>query len=417
MRCQSTLCALVLVLGLVGSLTPGTAQEVAENCIACHGALGDTRLSNPVENYPSDVHAGLGFSCVTCHGGDAQEAGLEAMDPARGYIGVPARREIPNLCGRCHSDADFMRRYDPSIRVDQLAEYRTSVHGHRLLERDDERVATCVGCHPAHEIKPPSDPTSSVNPLNLAGTCARCHADAELMAPYAIPVDQFDSYQRSVHWRMMSEEGDLSAPTCNDCHGNHGAAPPGVSWVGNVCGQCHTVMASLYRESFHSQIMGMLGNPGCATCHRNHEILEAGDELLGIGEGSVCGGCHTAGSRGGQIASEMRERIDSLRARIAEADSILARAEQAGMEVSQAQFDLNSANTSLVSARTNVHSFSLDSVAAEVDDGLEITAAALARGGEALDELQFRRLGLAVSVSIILVLIVGLALKIRQLEA
>jgi hypothetical protein len=35
---------------------------------------------------------------------------------------------------------------------------------------------------------------------------------------------------------------------------------------------------------------------------------------------------------------------------------------------------------------------------------------------KALDELQFRRKGLAVSVLIILALVVGLVLKIRQME-
>jgi predicted CXXCH cytochrome family protein len=237
------------------------------------------------------------------------------------------------------------------------------------------------------------------------------------MAPYTLPVDQHEKYQRSVHWRMLSEEGDLSAPTCNDCHGNHGAAPPGVSWVGNVCGQCHTVMASMFSESFHSQIFAMLGNPGCATCHANHEIVETGDELLGLQEGAVCSRCHSDSSTGGRIAVEMRGLIDSLRVEVFRADSILSRAEHAGMEVSQAQFDLNSATTSLVSARTAVHSFSGDAVRVEVEGGLEVTAQAYARGQDAMDELQVRRIGLAVSVSIILLLIVGLVAKIRQVES
>jgi hypothetical protein len=410
----------VLSLAGTGSLFLPTllvGQESDDSCVTCHAALSDSRLSAPVEAFASDVHAAAGFNCVSCHGGDAQEAGLAAMDPARGYVGTPSEREIVPLCGRCHSDAEFMRRYDPSLRVDQVAEYQTSVHGFQLLERGDERVATCASCHPAHSIKPPSDPSSSVYPLNLAETCAGCHADAEYMGPYTLPVDQHEKYQRSIHWRMLSEEDDLSAPTCNDCHGNHGAAPPGVSWVGNVCGQCHTVMASQFNESFHSRIFAMLGNPGCATCHGNHEIVETGDELLGLAEGTVCSRCHGEGSTGGRVAAEMRGLIDSLRVELFKADSILAQAEHAGMEVSQAQFDLNSATTSLVSARTAVHSFSADAVREEVEGGLEVTAQAYGRGRDAMNELQFRRIGLAVSVSIILLLIVGLVLKIRQLES
>ena len=52
-----------------------------------------------------------------------------------------------------------------------------------------------------------------------------------------------------------------------------------------------------------------------------------------------------------------------------------------------------------------------------MEAGLEVTSQAYARGLDAMDELQFRRIGLAVSVSIILLLIVGLVLKIRQFES
>lgn len=409
--------ALLVFLVWAVSPSPAAAQAPEESCVTCHGAFSDARLAGPVRTYAEDVHAAKGFGCVACHGGDAGEPGMAAMDPAKGYIGVPEREEVPLLCGRCHSSADFMRRYNPSLRVDQLAEYRTSVHGHLLLERGDTRVATCVGCHPAHSIKPPSDPTSSVYPLNVIGTCAGCHADPEYMEPYNIPTDQHEKYLGSVHWRMLSVEGDMSAPTCNDCHGNHGATPPGISWVGNVCGQCHTVMGQLFEESFHSQIFAMLGTPGCATCHGNHEIVEAGDELLGVGEGAACAQCHGESSTGGQIAMEMSALIDSLSGEYSNADSILSRAEHAGMEVSQAQFDLNAANTALVSARTAIHSFSADAVGAEVDAGLEITSQAYARGEGALQELQFRRMGLAISVAIILMLLVGLVMKIRQVES
>ncbi len=406
---------LVCLVGLGWPLV--AAGQVAESsCTACHGALGDERLASPVQNMLGDIHSDKGFDCVACHGGDSQEPGMSAMDPARGYIGVPRGRQVVQVCGRCHSDAQFMRQYNPSLRVDQVTEYYTSVHGQRLRDDNDTRVATCADCHPAHSITPPSNPNSSVNPLKVVETCGRCHADAEYMEPYGIPTDQREKYQRSVHWEMMSVEGDLSAPTCNDCHGNHGASPPGVGWVGNVCGQCHTVMGELFAESFHSQVFAMLGRPGCATCHRNHEIVAVGDELLGVGEGTACGMCHGGSDAGGTVAASMRSLLDSLAVEFHVADSVLARAEHAGMEVSEAQFALGDATTALVSARTAVHSFSLEAVREEVEGGLEVTAAAYARGQQALRDLQFRRTGLAVSVAIILALIVGLVLKIRQVE-
>ena len=67
-------------------------------------------------------------------------------------------------------------------------------------------------------------------------------------------------------------------------------------------------------------------------------------------------------------------------------------------------------------ARAAIHGFNLEKVNAEVKPGLEISDKARARGVSVLDELQFRRKGLAVSVLIILALVVGLVLKIRQME-
>ncbi|UCF18146.1 MAG: cytochrome c3 family protein [Gemmatimonadota bacterium] len=407
-------CASLLLVG--GLAVPVLAQQSQESCVTCHGSFSDARLGGPVRAYTEDVHAAKGFGCVACHGGDALDLGMTAMDPAKGYVGVPGREELLLVCGRCHSSAGFMRRYNPALRVDQVAEYRTSVHGELLLERGDERVATCVDCHPAHAVKPPSEPTSSVHPLNVAETCGRCHADRDYMQSYAISTDQHDKYLLSIHWEKLSVEGDLGAPTCNDCHGNHGASPPGVTWVGNVCGQCHSVMAELFNKSRHSQVFAMLGNPGCATCHGNHEIKPAGDEMLGIGEGSVCGMCHAPTDAGGMAAAEMRSLVDSLKFAHAVADSLLSKAENAGMEVSQAQFELSGATTALINARTGVHSFAVDHVREAVDEGVEVALSAQARGRSALGDLRFRRLGLAVSVGIILILIAGLVFKIRQLE-
>ena len=406
---------LALGLSLVGTAA-ARGQEPGGNCVTCHEVLGDERLSAPVQLFSDDVHAGKGFGCVACHGGDESAPGLQGMDPAKGFVGRPEGQALLDICGRCHADAGFMRQFNPSLRVDQVAEYMTSVHGRRLVESGDTLVATCSSCHPAHQVRPPADPQSSVHPLNVAGTCASCHADAEHMSPYAIPTDQREQYELSVHWRMMSEESDLSAPTCNDCHGNHGAAPPGLSWVGNVCGQCHMVMADFYRQSRHAETFSMLGVPGCATCHENHDIQEAEPELLGLEEGAVCARCHTAEDRGGGVAQAMRGQLDSLEAEFEAARAILERAERAGMEVSQAVFELEAATNAQVAARAAVHSFDLDAVTAEVGEGLEITATGQTAGEAALDELGFRRSGLAVSVLIILALIVGLLLKIRQIE-
>ena len=411
-------CASLTLLALVAWTAPVVAQPApkAESCVACHLETGDERLMKPAKVFDGDIHKAKGFGCVACHGGDARAAGMEAMDPAKGYIGKPDHRQIVQVCGRCHSDARFMKQYNPSLRVDQVTEYATSVHGRRLRELNDPKVAVCASCHVAHSIKPKSDPASSIHPLRVAETCGACHADAKYMADYKIPTDQLGKYRHSVHWRTMSVKGDLAAPTCNSCHGNHGAAPPGVSWVGNVCGQCHTVMAELFAKSIHARVFAQMGAPGCATCHNNHEIQPASTEMVGLGDKAICAQCHGADDKGGRTAKEIRTLLDSLRAQHQRAAAILDRAEHAGMEVSQARFDLNGANDAIVKARAAVHAFTLAAVKKEAEAGLAIGAKAQARGERALEELQFRRKWLGVSLAIVLVLIAGLIVKLRQIE-
>ncbi len=410
------LTALSIALALLVWPVPVAAQPAKDNCAACHLETGDDRLAAPAKAFDDDIHKAKGFGCVDCHGGDAHEEGMEAMNPAMGFIGKLGRQQIPQLCGRCHSDAQFIKRYNPTLRVDQVAEYATSVHGRRLRDFNDPKVAVCVSCHPAHSIRPPSDPKSSVHPLHVADTCGRCHGDAKYMAEYKIPTDQLGKYKASIHWKTMSVKGDLSAPTCNSCHGNHGATPPGITWVGNVCGQCHSVMADLFRKSVHARAFAEIGSPGCATCHENHAIQEVSDSMLGLGDNAVCSTCHSPDDKGGKSATEMRALIDSLAAAFDRAGAILGRAERAGMEVSQAQFDLNGAREDLVKARTAVHTVNVSAVRQAVEPGLGISEKAYGRGVRALDELGFRRRGLSVSLVIIVALIAGLVLKIRQVD-
>ena len=78
--------------------------------------------------------------------------------------------------------------------------------------------------------------------------------------------------------------------------------------------------------------------------------------------------------------------------------------------------DDNGAKDALVKARAAVHAFTVDAVRKEVEAGVGIAGKAYARGVRALDELRFRRRGLGVSLVVILAVIAGLVLKIRQID-
>jgi predicted CXXCH cytochrome family protein len=386
----------------------------SKECVECHLKQTDERLSAPPHTYGDDIHAKRRLGCLSCHGPAAKK---HQENPEDLSFRKPLRQNIPALCGQCHSDAEYMRRFNPSLRTDQVKEYWTSVHGQLLRSENDTSVAVCVSCHPAHDIRPLTDPQSSVFPTNVIETCGRCHSDEARMAKYGIPTDQVEEYGKSVHAEKLLEEGDISAPVCNDCHGNHGATPPEVSSVLNVCGQCHSVIADKFERSEHAEIFGYDDLPGCATCHSNHAIVKPTNETLRQRYEQVCSECHPTDDPAGQNFPKMAQLLDSLDASIAWSRAILEDARNKGMEVSQALFDLDGVTNAQTAARNSIHTLHVDSVMEASDPGFKIAAVAETRGQEALVEHRFRRIGLGISAGIILLLITSLFLKLRDTEA
>jgi hypothetical protein len=350
----------------------GAVQLQQTSCVMCHF---DAELFEPEEiaaldGYRNDVHATVGLSCHDCHGGNPDPALFEdyvgAMDASfsdNPYRGRPDPAGVPGFCGTCHSDAAYMRRFGPAIRVDQEAEYGTSHHG-ASLRAGDTNVATCVSCHGAHGIRRPSDPLSPVYPTAVGETCSGCHADTGRMAGYTLPggaplpVDQYARWRESVHAVAMFEREDLSAPTCNDCHGNHGANPPGLDSIAFVCGQCHGREATIFRtspkrEGFerHNEYLLDAGGEGCAachdlpepqatltgitsfgecaSCHGNHGVVRPTLSFLSPLPDTPCAFCHGEGDREGVHGVESEEHV-----RIFEGarDGLLARAAELGLE-------------------------------------------------------------------------------------
>jgi len=407
----------VSALILFALASPASAQQ-KNSCIECHVKLDDPRISAPAKLFDNDIHKARGLMCNDCHGGDPNATtAAAAHDVRKGYLGKPKTLDIPAYCGKCHSDASLMKRFNPSLRVDQEREYYTSVHGHLLKEKGETRVATCISCHSVHGIRAPSDPLSSVYPSNVANTCAKCHASADYMKPFGIPTNQFDNYKLSVHAKALYDKQDLSAPTCNDCHGNHGATPPGIASVANVCGQCHARQAELFQTSPHKKAFDDKQLGECITCHGNHAIPKPGDQMIGTQQGALCINCHTTGDKGFIAAGTMRSRIDELIAGIDKSTAILNLAERKGMEVSKPKFELKGATDALTHARVLIHSSSTSEVDKVIEPGMVEANKGYQAGLGALAELSFRRKGLAVSLIFILFLAGLVYLKIRQIES
>lgn len=354
---------------------------------------------------------------MACHGGNgATTDKAAAKAPGTGFRGKPSGQQIIAVCSRCHSDAALMRRYAPRQRVDQEAEDATSVHGQQLA-KGDTKVATCVSCHGAHGVRLVADAQSPVYPLNVAATCTKCHANTGYMQGYTLnggplPTDQGASYAKSVHHAALVDRSDMSAPTCNDCHGNHGAAPPGVGAITNVCGTCHTMFATKFALSTHSLIF----ERGCVECHSNHDIVQPTDAMLGTDQNALCSTCHGDGDNGFKAATAMRAGIEGLRGAIAQAQSRVVSVENEGFEMGDQVLKLREAANHLTLSRTEMHAFDPATVQTILDEGMGLTASVDQAAESAEQELSFRKTGLAISLAAILLVVVALQLKIRSLH-
>ncbi len=399
-------------------------DEISEKCIACHAnqnkmkSFGSNLPTNQYQNIKSSVHWRLALSgkehivqCTTCHN-------------AHGIVSVKNPRSpvyplnIPRTCSKCHSNEVFMRSFNPSLPVDQYQKYKTSQHG-ILNSKGDSKVAQCASCHGSHDILPVKDVNSKVYPLNIPATCSKCHSDVEYMKNYKIPTDQYTKFASSVHGKALLEKKDINAPACNDCHGNHGAVPPGVESISKVCGSCHALNAELFSSSPHKKVFDEKNYPECETCHSNHDIIEPTIKMLGVTQEAVCSKCHkeTENKKGFLIARQMRELLERLEAEEKNAIKLVNEAEQKGMEISETKFKLKDIRQARLETRTIVHSFDLEKFKEVAEaKGLATTKIVIEEAKAAIDDFYFRRYGLIVFIFINSLLAISIFLYIKKLE-
>jgi predicted CXXCH cytochrome family protein len=345
---------LVLIfLFLCGAIRTVTAQDTFSNrvsldnfCTVCH--------SDKNVEFQESAHAREGITCSDCHGGDSK-AQTVATAHSGNFKRAFDRKQSVELCASCHSDQVKMKAY--GIPTDQLALYRTSVHGQKWMQ-GDQHVAICSDCHGAHRILPRDDPKSPVYHENIPQTCGKCHANAEMMKSYGLEANIIDEYKASVHGQGLLERHNRQAPDCTRCHGTHGAAPPGIGDVAKVCGQCHTKTLDSFRRGPHTTAMAAGKQTECATCHSNHRVERASHQLWT----TSCTACHEKGTeqadRGEKIQNLFLQAEDQMeKARVA-----IEGAKRIPLDVSDYETRLSDARTYLVEARPVSHDISVDDV-------------------------------------------------------
>ena len=386
------------------------------NCLTCHSDFEDA--DGPSHLISKDIHIQKGLGCVDCHGGDASLDDMDDVRDSKTYRGVPSYKDVPKFCARCHSDAAYMHDHNPSLPTDQFDKYKTSVHGKQLLKKGDTNVANCISCHTVHQINTAKLPHSSTHPLNITKTCGKCHSNDKLMKKYGLDSTPVADYKQSVHGYALFEKGDLSAPVCNDCHGNHGAAPPGVASLIAVCGNCHAIESELFNNSPHKVAFEENDFPMCMTCHSNHKILKPEDKWIGTKEPALCVECHSVddGTKGIATAGGISNALKALVRSQKEAQALLDDAKEKEMSTTDVEFTMNEVQQSLIHTRTKLHSFNLDSVLPSAEQGMKQAEEVKKNSASLIDEFYFRRKGLGVASLIFTLLVIGLYLFIRKVE-
>jgi cytochrome b subunit of formate dehydrogenase len=253
------------------------AAELADaTCRECHTRTGGFPPEVDATQIAASVHDGL--ACVDCH------ADVTAL---------PHASELePAACGACHDDV--------------AAVYRQ--HG-RAHVGESPYVPTCAECHGGHGIRSATDPESPIHPANLAATCGSCHEDQVLIETLNIRFKHpIQVYQQGVHGQATAGGKDTAA-SCNDCHSTGGSAhrilPPGnlestINFfnIPQTCGQCHGTIERDYEEGIHGQMVaaGEVDAPTCTHCHGEHGILATDDPRSPVSPSRVaeatCSPCH-----------------------------------------------------------------------------------------------------------------------------
>jgi predicted CXXCH cytochrome family protein len=169
--------------------------SLSATCLSCHG--GHTVL--PTDDPRSKVsRRNIIKTCGACHVGIERDylEGVHGKDYIKGIQDVPVctdchsehdirspesldskvyATKVAAVCTRCHDDERLARQY--GLVTSRMKTFAASYHG-TASKFGEVKVANCASCHGHHDIRPSSDPLSSINPANLAKTCGVCHPGA-----------------------------------------------------------------------------------------------------------------------------------------------------------------------------------------------------------------------------------------------
>ncbi len=186
-------------------------------CTRCHGEHDIRPVPDPATH---GIDVALARQCSQCHGREAASywRDIHGTTAARQARDVRAPARSAATCVSCHGVHGIRHAKDPSWRravvgncsgchPDYGSTFRDSYHG-QATTVGSRAAAKCADCHTPHDVRPASDPFSSVAPANRLATCRRCHTDASGRfagyLPHANPRDRTASPLLFWVWLFMN---------------------------------------------------------------------------------------------------------------------------------------------------------------------------------------------------------------------
>jgi len=267
------------------SKSPVCLNSEKVDCSICHTTqVDDYNISlHGQKHYEGDKTAPY---CVDCHS-------THNVQPKKNLTSPTFARNVPELCGKCHREGKNIATALDESKLGIVANYRESIHGKGLLQSGLMVTATCVNCHSSHRELPRKDPRSTINPNNIATTCAKCHLGV------------YEEFKNSIHSPDVTKT-DQKLPVCNDCHRSHEINRVDLgdfrTQIINQCGKCHEKVSETYFDTFHGKVskLGSVRAARCYDCHGAHNILPASNPKSKLSHNNIietCQKCHPNSNR------------------------------------------------------------------------------------------------------------------------
>jgi predicted CXXCH cytochrome family protein len=194
----------------------------------------------------------------------------------------PPGQETEKYCLSCHGDPTLSMTLPSG---EELSLYVSQEHLDRSVHSN--KGIECEACH--NNITTYPHPKLEYNTtrelsLDYYQTCEKCHSTI------------YEKTLDSMHAKAAAE-GNLDAPVCTDCHGQHDTQAPDEprSLISETCSTCHGDIVDSYKQSVHGTALLEENNPDvpvCTDCHGVHNIQDPRTDQFRVQSPELCAGCH-----------------------------------------------------------------------------------------------------------------------------